>query len=74
MIPDDEQRTTDVPHQGFEKIDHFGTADGVGIEPEVEVVKRDPGRRRELLPVEVELQYGRLPTRRPSAAAMRPLA
>ncbi len=73
-IPHDEQRTLNVTHQRLEEVDHLGTADGVGIEPEVEVVEGDSGRCRELLPVEVELPYGRLPTRRPSAAAMRPLA
>ena len=69
-IPHDEQRTLHVAHQRLEEVDHLGTADGVGIETEVEVVERDSGRRRELLPVEVELQYGRLPTRRPRAATM----
>ncbi len=66
----DQQRTLYVAQQRLEEIDHLGTADGVGIETEIEVVESDSGRRRELLPVEVELQYGRLPARRPSTAAM----
>ena len=49
-------------------------AQGVLVEPEVEVAKGDAGGRRKLLPVEVELEHRRPAARRPRAAAMRPLA
>ena len=70
-IPDNQQRLVDVTHERFEKVDHLDLADRARIEPEVEVAQRQPGRHRELLPVEVELKDGRFPARRPTAATMR---
>jgi len=70
-VPNDQQRTMNVTHQRLEEVDHLGSADPLGIEPEVEVAKGDAGGRRKLLPIEVECQNGRLSARRPSAAAIR---
>ena len=47
------------------------SADRAGIEPEVKVAQRQPGRHRQLVPVEVELQHRCLAARRPGAATMR---
>src|SRR6202166_1382792 len=57
-----------------EELDHLRTFDGTRKEPKVKVSPRYPRHRRQRLPVEVVLQYRGLSSRRPSAAAMGPLA
>src|SRR5215471_8994029 len=73
-VPDDQQRSGNVAEQGLQEVDHLRTFHAALVQPEIEVVERDPGCRREGVPIEVVLQNGSLAARRPSSHAMRPLA
>ena len=72
-VPDHEQPSAKMALQVGEKLDDLRSLDRSWEESEVETPPRDPGDRREQVPVEVILQDGRLPARRPRPAAMRPL-
>ena len=58
------------PINRFE-VDDFQLADGAGIEPEVEIAQRHPGRNRKFLPIEVEFEHWCFAAGRPVAATMR---
>ena len=70
-VPDDQQRAVDVAEQSLQEVDDFQLADGAGIEPEVEIAQRHPGRNRKFLPVEVEFEHWCFAAGRPVAATMR---
>jgi hypothetical protein len=72
-VPDNEQLPAEMALEMREELDDLRSLDGSGEEPEVEIPPRDPGDRREQVPVEVVLQDRRLSTRGPSPAAMGPL-
>ena len=61
----------DVAEQSLQEVDDFQLADGAGIEPEVEIAQRHPGRNRKFLPVEVEFEHWCFAAGRPVAATMR---
>src|ERR1700682_5033953 len=73
-VPNDQQLARQMAHQMAEEFDHLRTFDGTGKEPKVKVPPRHPRHRRQSFPVEVVLQHRGLSPRRPSAAAMGPLA
>jgi len=56
-VPDDEQLALDVTLEVFQEINYLLGLDRTGVEAKVKVPPRQPGDSRELLPVEVELQY-----------------
>ena len=66
-VPDDEELTSDMTLEVFQKIDHLLGLDRTGVEAKVKVPPRQPGDGRELLPVEVELQDWGLALGTPSA-------
>ena len=73
-IPNDQQRTRDVSDQRFQETNHLRALDRAGIEPEVEAPERQAGDGGQRLPIEVVLEDGGLPARRPGPAAVRLLA
>src|ERR1700719_4267956 len=73
-VPNDQQLARQMTQQMLEELDHLRTFDGAGKEPKVKVPPRHPRHRRQGFPVEVILQHRGLSPRRPSAAAMGPLA
>lgn len=73
-VPDDQQRSANLPPELAQKIPRLRAADGAGMQPEVESPPSDAGDHRELLPSEGEVQLGRLPDRRPSAHHARSFA
>jgi len=73
-IPDDQQPAGYVMQQMGKKKDDLRRADGAGKQTEVEVPPGYPRHGRKRLPVEVVLQHRRLTFRRPSTAAVGPLA
>jgi len=72
-VPDDEQLPAEMALEVGEELDDLRPLDWSGEEPKVEIPPRDPGDRREQVPVEVVLQDRRLSTWGPGPAAMRPL-
>src|SRR6202035_2412008 len=73
-VPNDQQLARQVAQQMLEELDHLRTFDGAGKESKVKVPPGHPRHRRQSFPVEVVLQHRGLSPRRPSAAAMGPLA
>src|ERR1700751_5716360 len=73
-VPQYQELAAELAQQMAEKVDHLSGADGVGIEAEVEVKPGNPGGRRQLVPVEVVLQYRGLAARCPGAYPMGPFA
>lgn len=73
-VPNDCQRSADVPLEVFEKLDDLWSLYAAREEPEIEVPDRDAGNGREVLPVERILQDRSLSTRRPGANSMRSFA
>src|SRR5712691_9616732 len=71
-VPDDQQPAANVAKQMGQEDDHFSTADRAGEETEVEVPKRYPGNRREVVPVEVVLEDRRLSFGRPCPDSVGP--
>ncbi len=69
-VPDHEQLAAEMALEVREKLDDLRAFDWSGEEPEVEAPPRDPGDRRQQVPVEVVLKGRRLPPRRPRAAAV----
>lgn len=72
-VPDDEQLAAQMALQVHEEFDDLRPFDRTGEEPEVEAPPRDPGDRRQQVPIEVVLEDRRLAPRGPRAAAMGPL-
>jgi hypothetical protein len=66
-VPDDEQLAGDMALEMAQKLDDPLAGDGSLVEPEVKVLPGESRDGRELVPVEVELQYGRLPLWAPRA-------
>jgi len=73
-IPDHQQLAGPLSQQMLQELHDLGTSDGARKQTEVEIPPCHSGDRRKRVPVEVVLQHGRLPLRRPRPAAMRPLA
>src|SRR3984957_6659456 len=73
-IPNQQDVAINVAEQMFEEFDDLLGLDGLFEHLKVEIPERDAGDHRQGLPVEVELEYGRLPSRRPGAPPVRPLA
>src|SRR5208283_2620039 len=73
-IPDNQQRTIDLSDQRFQKIHHLRAFDRARMKPEVEAPERQAGNGGQRLPIEVVLQDGSLPARRPGSAAVGLLA
>jgi hypothetical protein len=69
-----DQPLVQVPHQGFEKVHNLRLLHRTGIDAKVKVPPGEPSGYRQAFPIEVVLQDGCLPSRRPSAAALRSLA
>ena len=57
-----------------EEFDDLLRADGLLEDLELEIPECQPGDDGQRLPVEMELEHGRLAAGRPGAAAVRPLA
>ena len=73
-IPNQQDVALDATEQVLEKLDDLFGPDGALEDLEIEVPDGDPGDDRNGLPVEMELQYWRLPAWRPRAPPMRSLA
>ena len=73
-VPNQQNVTLDIAQQVFQKLDDLFGLDGFFEDLKVEVPDGDSGDDRQGFPVEVELQNGCLPARRPGAPPMRPLA
>lgn len=69
-VPDDEQFTRQLPHEMAQKIDDLFGFDRAVIQTKVKVPERNPGNRREIIPVEMVLEDGRLTARSPRAGPM----
>src|SRR5690606_1256091 len=72
-IPDDEQATLQMPAQRLEELDDLGAADCTVMESEQALAHAQAGDHRQLLPIEMELNYGRLASRRPGTHPSGPL-
>jgi hypothetical protein len=73
-VPQHQQLAAQMAQQMAAEVDHLSAADRLGIEAEVEVPPGDSGGGRDNLPIEVILQHRRLPTWRPGAHPVGPLA
>src|SRR5579885_1962215 len=73
-IPDDQQSAGDVSQQSTQEVHHLRALDRSLVQPEVEVVERDPGDGGKLVPIEVVLQHRRLAATRPCPHPVWPLA
>lgn len=73
-IPNQQNVAVDVAEQVFEELDDLLGFDGLFEDLKVEVPERDAGDDRQGFPVEMELEDRSLPSRRPRAPPMRPLA
>lgn len=69
-IPNDEKLVPDLAFQVGKEVQHLRSTDCSRIQPEVELPPCDSGDGRQMLPVEVEFQLGRLPARCPCPADM----
>jgi hypothetical protein len=68
-IPDDQQRLSQVGLERFEKFDNLFLLDAALVQPEQAVGARQASDDREVAPVEVKLDDGRLPLGCPSSYA-----
>lgn len=73
-VPEQQDLAGELTVQGRQELDDLGTSDRASVQLEVEVVQRETGDRRDVLPIEVERQDRGLAAGRPSASAMWPLA
>ena len=73
-IPDDQQATWELLQQATKKVDGLRSFDRTWVEPKVEVPPSYPCDRREGIPVEVELEAGRMAAGCPGPASVGPLA
>ena len=73
-IPNQQDVAINVAEQVFEELDDLLGLDGLFEDLKIEIPVGDAGDNGQGLPVEVELEYGRLPSRRPGAPPVRPLA
>ena len=73
-VPNQQKVALDIAQQVFKKLDDLFGLDGFFEDLKVEVPDGDSGDDRQGFPVEVELENGCLPARRPGAPPMRPLA
>ncbi len=73
-IPNQQDVAINVAEQMLEELDDLLGLDGLFEDLKVEIPEGDAGDDGQSLPVEVELEYGRLPSRRPGAPPVRPLA
>ncbi len=72
-VPNQQNVALDVAQQVFKKLDDLLGFNGFFEDLKVEVPDGDAGDDRQRFPVEVKLEDGGLPARRPSAPPMRPL-
>lgn len=70
-IPDDQQLAIHLPLRVSQEVEGLWCVNGAAIEPKVELLPGDPGDRRQHVPVEAQLQHGRLPTGCPGPHSMR---
>jgi hypothetical protein len=73
-VPNQQNVAIDVAEQVLEELNDLLGLDGLFEDLKVEVPEGDAGDYRQGLPVAVELENRRLPSRRPRAPPMRPLA
>lgn len=73
-IPDHQQLARDITKQVSEEFDHLLGADSILKNPKVKIPEGQPGNDGQRLPIEVELEDGRMAARRPRAPAVRSLA
>src|SRR5690242_20064687 len=73
-IPNDQQFAGQLALKVFQKLDDLRAFDGSRIKSEIEVPDGDAADDRQLLPVEVKFQHGRLAARGPGAHPMGLLA
>ena len=73
-IPDHQQWSRNVSQEVTQKFDQLWSPDRPFEQTKVKVPPADSGDQRQYLPIEVVLQHRRLSFRRPSAAAVWPLA
>src|SRR5579863_9267720 len=73
-VPDHQQGSRQLAQETAEKVDQLWSADRSWVQAEVEVPPGYPRDRRERLPVEVELEDGRMAAGSPGPAAMGSLA
>jgi hypothetical protein len=73
-VPDHQYRSGNVPQQVNEEFHQLGRLDGSRKEPKVKAPPAEAHRNRQRLPIEVILQHGRVPFRRPGTAAVWTLA
>src|SRR5664279_5765640 len=73
-VPDDQQPALEVSAQRLEEFDVLLLLDRALVQPEHTARARQASDERDVRPVEVELDDGRLPLRRPGAHPGRPLA
>ena len=73
-VPNQQDVTVDAAEQVFEELDDLLGLDGLFEDLKVEVPESDAGDDRQSLPVEVKLEDRCLPSRRPRAPPMGPLA
>ena len=73
-IPDDQQATWKLLQQATKKVDGLRSFDRTWVESKVKVPPSYPCDRREGIPVEVELEDGRMAAGRPGSTSVGPLA
>src|SRR5471030_1421738 len=73
-IPDHQQRLLEMGLECFEQFDDLFLAAAALVQPEQTVGVRDSGNHRDVIPVEVKLDDGRLTLERPGAHARGALA
>jgi hypothetical protein len=73
-IPNQQDVSFNVTEQVFEELNDLLRVDGLFEDLKVEIPDGDAGNDGQGFPVEMELQDGCLPARRPRAPSMRPLA
>jgi hypothetical protein len=73
-VPHDQQRGLEVAEEVGQEDNRLLLADRFLENLKIEVPQGHPGSHRDGLPIEVVLQYGSLPTRRPGTAPMGTLA
>ena len=73
-IPDYQQGLLEMGFERFEEFDDLFFLDAALVQPEHTVGACEPGNDRDVIPVEVKLNDGRVPLGRPGAHARRALA